>query len=71
MAAESEGEIKLDIRDSTADWSPFVEPQAPAGAPNVLYIVWDDTGFGTWDVYGGLVEMPNMRRLADSGILYS
>ncbi len=71
MAAEFEGEIKLDIRDSTADWSPFVEPQAPAGAPNVLYIVWDDTGFGTWDVYGGLVEMPNMRRLADSGILYS
>jgi arylsulfatase A-like enzyme len=71
MADGYNGDIKLDIRDSTPDWGPFREPKAPDGAPNVMYIVWDDTGFGSWDFCGGLVEMPNMRRLVDSGVLYS
>jgi arylsulfatase A-like enzyme len=71
MAAEFNGDIQLDVRDSTPDWSPFAEPKAPEGAPNVLYLVWDDTGYGAWDVYGGLIEMPNMRRLAERGVMYS
>jgi arylsulfatase A-like enzyme len=71
MAAEFNGDIQLDVRDSTPDWSAFAEPRAPEGAPNVLYLVWDDTGYGAWDVYGGLIEMPNMRRLAERGVMYS
>ncbi len=63
--------VSVDIRDSTPDWAPFAEPRAPEGAPNVLYLVWDDTGIGTWDLYGGLVEMPNLRRIADRGVLLS
>ncbi|WP_145238040.1 sulfatase-like hydrolase/transferase [Prescottella equi] len=65
------GKVSVDIRDSTPDWAPFAEPRAPEGAPNVLYLVWDDTGIGTWDLYGGLVEMPNLRRIADRGVLLS
>lgn len=65
------GEIRTDVRDSTPDWAPFLEPAAPAGAPNVLFIVWDDMGYGTWDLYGGLVEMPAMRRIAERGLLFS
>jgi hypothetical protein len=45
-------------------------PKAPAGAPNVLYIVLDDVGFGWADTFGGLVETPNMTRLAKSGLSY-
>lgn len=71
MAAEFTGKVALDIRHSTPDWAPFAEPRAPEGAPNVLYLVWDDTGIGTWDFYGGLVEMPNLRRIADRGVLLS
>lgn len=71
MADEFRGRIELDIRDSVADWAPFVEPTAPPGAPNVLYLVWDDIGIGTWDCYGGLVEMPNMRRIADLGVQFT
>ncbi|MCL2533693.1 MAG: arylsulfatase, partial [Nocardiaceae bacterium] len=71
MAAEFTGKVSVDIRDSTPDWAPFAEPRAPEGAPNVLYLVWDDTGIGTWDFYGGLVEMPNLRRIADRGVLLS
>ncbi|WP_430331689.1 arylsulfatase [Rhodococcus sp. ACT016] len=71
MAAEFTGKVSVDIRDSTPDWAPFAEPRAPEGAPNVLYLVWDDTGISTWDFYGGLVEMPNLRRIADRGVLLS
>ncbi|WP_433611448.1 arylsulfatase [Prescottella agglutinans] len=71
MAAEFTGKVSVDIRDSTPDWAPFAEPRAPEGAPNVLYLVWDDTGIGTWDFYGGLVEMPNLRRIAERGVLPS
>ncbi len=65
---EFRGKIELDIRDSEPDWGPYAAPTAPEGAPNVLYIVWDDTGIATWDSFGGLVEMPTMRRIADRGV---
>ncbi|MCX0270882.1 sulfatase-like hydrolase/transferase [Nocardia zapadnayensis] len=71
MSEQFRGRIALDIRDSVADWAPYVEPTAPQDAPNVLYLVWDDIGIGTWDCYGGLVEMPNMRRIADRGIQFT
>jgi arylsulfatase A-like enzyme len=63
--------VDVDIRDSVPDWEPFVQPKAPAGAPNVLMIVWDDVGYGAMDVNGGPIETPNMRRIADAGIRYS
>jgi arylsulfatase len=68
MATEFRGKIELDIRDSEPDWGPYAAPTAPPGAPNVLYLVWDDTGIATWDSFGGLVEMPAMRRIADKGV---
>ncbi|WP_418005008.1 arylsulfatase [Mycobacterium sp. PDNC021] len=71
MATEFQGKIKLDIRDSEADWGPYAAPTAPADAPNVLYLVWDDTGIATWDCFGGLVDMPAMRRIADKGVRLS
>ncbi|MEX7472115.1 sulfatase-like hydrolase/transferase [Mycobacterium adipatum] len=71
MAAEFHGKIALDIRDSEPDWGPYAAPVAPADAPNVLYLVWDDIGIATWDCFGGLVEMPAMRRIADKGVRLS
>jgi arylsulfatase A-like enzyme len=47
-----------------------VPREAPAGAPNILYIVLDDVGFGWADTFGGLVETPNMTRLAKQGLGY-
>ena len=71
MAAEFQGKIELDIRDSEPDWGPYAAPTAPEGAPNVLYIVWDDTGIATWDCFGGLVDMPAMSRIAERGVRLS
>ena len=51
--------------------TPFLQPKAPEGAPNVLMIVWDDVGYGAMDVFGGPIETPTMRRIADAGIRYS
>ena len=71
MATEFNGKIALDIRDSEPDWGPYAAPTAPEGAPNVLYLVWDDTGIATWDCFGGLVEMPTMSRIAERGVRLS
>jgi arylsulfatase len=71
MAKGFKGRITLDIRDSVPDWEPFLPPRAPDGAPNVLLIAWDDLGYATMDAFGGPVECPNMRRLADRGVRYS
>jgi len=40
------GGVNVDIRDSVEDWTRFLQPKAPDGAPNVLMIVWDDVGYG-------------------------
>ena len=39
------GVINLDIRDSRPDWGPFTLPTPPKGAPNVLVVLYDETGF--------------------------
>jgi hypothetical protein len=59
------GTLKLDIRDSKADWGPFTPKKAPASAPNILFILYDDTGLSAWSPYGGRVNMPTLQRLAD------
>ncbi|WP_458247066.1 sulfatase-like hydrolase/transferase [Streptomyces sp. MAI_2237] len=71
MAKPFRGRIALDIRDSDPDWTPFLAPQAPHNAPNVLVIAWDDVGYGTMDCFGGPVRTPTMSRIADMGVRYS
>jgi arylsulfatase A-like enzyme len=65
------GRIAVDIRDAEPDWTPFLQPDAPEGAPNVLMVVWDDVGYGAMDVFGGPIETPTMRRIAETGLRYS
>jgi len=65
------GVIKLDVRDSTPDWKPFLPKKAPDGAPNVLFILYDDTGLAAWSPFGGRVNMPTLQALADQGLRYT
>ncbi len=54
---------------STPAWP---EPlRAREGAPNVLFIVLDDTGFGQIGCYGSPISTPNIDRLAEGGLRYS
>src|SRR5262252_8368966 len=45
--------------------------EAPAGAPNILFILIDDAGFGQWSTFGGQVPTPNVDRLAKMGLRYT
>ena len=71
MAGQFNGKITLDIRDSTPDWDAFLDQKAPKDAPNVLVILYDDTGCAAWSPYGGRINMPTLERLASSGLTYS
>ncbi|MBD3925683.1 arylsulfatase [Nocardioides cavernae] len=71
MAKPFKGVVNLDITKSTPDWEPFAQPVAPDGSPNVLYIVLDDVGFSAMQPYGGLIETPNINRIAERGLTYT
>lgn len=43
----------------------------PAGAPNVLIILMDDTGPGLPSTYGGEINTPTLSRVANKGISYN
>src|SRR5262245_23819448 len=45
--------------------------KAPEGAPNVLIILIDDSGFGQWGTFGGQVPTPNLDRMAKMGLRYT
>ncbi|MDQ1253198.1 MAG: hypothetical protein QG646_2348 [Euryarchaeota archaeon] len=58
----------------TEDQSKPVWPEplrAKEGAPNVLFIVLDDTGFGQFGCYGSPIQTPNLDSLAAGGIAYT
>jgi arylsulfatase len=65
------GVIDLDVRKSTADWGPYTPKKAPTGAPNVLFILFDDTGLAAWSPYGGRINMPTLDKLAANGLTYT
>ncbi|KKX99710.1 MULTISPECIES: arylsulfatase [Microbacterium] len=69
--ADFAGQIELDVRDSVPDWSPYELRKAPDGAPNVLVVLYDDTGLASWSPYGGRISMPTMDRLARDGLTYT
>ncbi|HMD44985.1 MAG TPA: arylsulfatase [Acidimicrobiales bacterium] len=48
-----------------------VDPRPPVGAPNVVVIVLDDTGFAQLGSYGSDIATPHMDRLAEGGLRYN
>jgi arylsulfatase A-like enzyme len=71
MAKPFRGTINVDGRDSVPDWEPYMQPVAPEDASSVLYIVLDDVGFSAMEPWGGLIETPNINKLAASGLTYT
>jgi arylsulfatase len=52
------------------EWWP--EPvKAPAGAPNVVWILIDDVGFGAAGTFGGVIQTPTFDSLANNGLRYT
>ena len=63
------GVIRQKASDSQAWWAPRVVP--PKGAPNVLLIMLDDSGYGASSTFGGVVPTPALDRIAKSGLRYT
>src|SRR5262245_20917071 len=66
-----QGTINITLTDSKGDWDAFLADRAPAGAPNVLIILYDDTGQAAWSPYGGRINMPTLDKLAANGLTYT
>jgi arylsulfatase len=71
MPKPFKGVVNLDVRDSVPDWDPFLAEEAPQGSPNILTILYDDTGLAAWSPYGGRIQMPTLQKLADNGLTYA
>ncbi len=71
MAKPFRGVINVDVTQSVPDWGPYQQPVAPDGTPSVLMIVLDDVGFSAMEPFGGLIETPNIKRIAERGITYT
>ena len=63
------GVIETSYMDSAPWWPASKKP--PEGAPNVLYVVLDDTGYSQLGCYGSLVPTPNIDSIAADGLRYS
>ena len=63
------GVIGRTTEESSPAWPE--PPRPPEGAPNVLFWVLDDVGFGQLSSFGGLVETPVSDSLAANGLRYT
>jgi len=66
---EFSGSISKTIPQSTP--RKLTTPQAPKGAPNVLLIMLDDVGFGSFGNFGGPVDTPGLNKIAKNGLRYN
>src|SRR5687768_4677039 len=64
------GKAGKTLAETTPGNKPF-NPVAPKNAPNIVYIMLDDVGFGASSTFGGLIETPTFDSLANNGIRYT
>ena len=63
------GIVGKTLADSKEWWPEPVK--APKDAPNVVWIILDDVGFGASGTFGGLISTPNFDTLAANGLRYT
>ena len=64
-----DGKISKLIPQSTP--KKLTAPQAPKDAPNILLIMLDDVGFGSFGNFGGPVATPGLDKVANAGLIYN
>ena len=63
-----QGVIGRTVQESQPWWPPS---PMKAGAPNVVVVVLDDSGFSHFGCYGSSIETPNIDRLAANGLKFT
>jgi arylsulfatase A-like enzyme len=66
---EFKGVIGKTLAESKEYWPEPVTP--PKGAPNVVWIILDDVGYGASSAFGGQIETPVLESLANNGLRYT
>src|SRR5262245_1255747 len=64
------GPLPYQATDPTASFPPIAPLRPPPGAPNVLWILLSDVGFGATSAFGGPCRTPTAERLAARGLRY-
>jgi arylsulfatase A-like enzyme len=67
--ANFKGVIGKTLAGSKEYWPEPVK--APADAPNIVWILLDDVGFGASSAFGGLIQTPTFDALANNGLRYT
>ncbi|MET0974425.1 MAG: arylsulfatase [Leifsonia sp.] len=65
------GLMTYDAKDPDTAYRPIEPLLPPEGAPNVLIVLIDDTGFGASSAFGGPCNTPNAEKLAAGGLTYN
>jgi arylsulfatase len=65
------GLTTFDAKDPDTSFPPIEPLRPPTGAPNVLVVLLDDTGFGASSAFGGPVNTPTFEQLANAGLRYT
>jgi arylsulfatase len=68
-ASGYQGTIRKTYAESEPWWP--ARKTAPKGAPNVVYFLIDDAGFGSASAFGGLMQTPTLDSLADDGLRFT
>jgi len=64
-----QGVVGRSLAESKEWWPELVK--APTGAPNVVWILLDDVGYGAAGTFGGLIQTPTFDSLAENGLRYT
>ncbi|MBN9385618.1 MAG: arylsulfatase [Chitinophagaceae bacterium] len=64
-----QGTVGKTLAESKEWWAPVAKP--PAGAPNVIWVILDDVGFGATSTFGGVIRTPTFDSLAANGLRYT
>jgi arylsulfatase A-like enzyme len=65
------GTVGKTLADSKESWTTNTNIKAPKGAPNVIWILLDDVGYGASSTFGGVIRTPNFDSLAGKGLRYT
>jgi arylsulfatase A-like enzyme len=63
------GEVRTTLKESRPWWPARAAP--PAGAPNILIVLFDDVGFSDFGCYGSPIKTPTIDHLATRGLRYT
>ncbi len=64
------GKLGKTFAETEQAWPDYIK-KAPKDAPNVVWILLDDVGYGAISAFGGLIQTPNIDALANGGLRYT